>query len=144
METKNRESILKNRKFKYGSLAVGLTVAFIALVIILNVVVYALAYSYGWFIDLTGTQYYGITAASERYLNMVLTEDVQIKIIFCQEKDRVLDDSSGYYIYRCVETYQKAYPNNISVEYLDVIKYPQYADIYVSQLGHSLYTYNVI
>ena len=144
MDTKKKESVFKSRRFKYGSLAVGLTVAFIALVIILNVVIYALAYSYGWFIDLTGTQYYGITPASERYLNMVLTEDVKIKIIFCQEKDRVLEDSSGYYVYRCVETYQKAYPNNISVEYLDVIKYPQYADIYVSQLGHSLYTYNVI
>lgn len=144
MDTKKKESVFKSRRFKYGSLAVGLTVAFIALVIILNVVIYALAYSYGWFIDLTGTQYYGITPASERYLNMVLTEDVKIKIIFCQEKDRVLDDSSGYYVYRCVETYQKAYPNNITVEYLDVIKYPQYADHYVSQLGHSLYTYNVI
>lgn len=144
MDTKKKESIFQSRRFKYGSFAVGLTVAFVALVIILNVVIYALAYSYGWFIDLTGTQYYGITPASERYLNMVLTEDVQIKIIFCQEKDRVLDDSSGYYVYRCVETYRKAYPNNITVEYLDVIKYPQYADIYVSQLGHSLYTYNVI
>ena len=140
----NKESILKSRRFKYGSFAVGLTVAFIALVIIFNVVVYALAYSYGWFIDLTGTQYYGITSASEKYLNMVLNEDVEIKIIFCQPKDRVLEDSSGYYIYRCVETYQKAYPNNVKVEYLDVIKYPEYADIYVSQLGHSLYTYNVI
>ena len=139
-----KESIFQSRRFKYGSLAVGLTVAFLALIIILNVVIYALAYSYGWFIDLTGTQYYGITAASERYLNMVLTEDVKIKIIFCQEKDRVLEDSAGYYVYRCIETYQKAYPNNITVEYLDVIKYPQYADIYVSQLGHSLYTYNVV
>lgn len=121
-----------------------MTVAFLALIIILNVVVYALAYSYGWFIDLTGTQYYGITADSERYLKDVLTEDVKIKIVFCQEKDRVLDDSSGYYVYRCVETYREAYPNNISVEYLDVIKYPQYAEKYVAQLGHSLYTYNVI
>lgn len=144
MENEKKESVFKSRRFKYGSLAVGLTVAFVALIIIFNAVVYALAYSYGWFIDLTGTQYYGITPASERYLDMVLTEDVKIKIVFCQEKDRVLDDSSGYYVYRCIETYQKAYPNNISVEYLDVIKYPQYADIYVSQLGHSLYTYNVI
>ncbi|MBR2459652.1 MAG: Gldg family protein [Clostridia bacterium] len=142
MEKKN--SLLKDRRFKYGSLAVGLTVAFVALVIILNVVVYALAYSYGWFIDLTGTQYYGITEASERYLNMVLNDGVKIKIVFCQEKDRVLEDSAGYYIYRCVETFRKAYPNNISVEYLDVIKYPQLANIYTTQLGHSLYTYNII
>ena len=139
-----KTSILNDRRFKYGSLAVALTVAFIALVIIFNVVVYALAYSYGWFIDLTGTQYYGITDASKRYLDMVLNDGVEIKIVFCQEKDRVLADSGGYYIYRCVETFRKAYPNNITVEYLDVIKYPQLANIYTTQLGHSLYTYNVI
>ena len=140
----NKRSIFKDRRFKYGSLAVTLTVAFVALMIILNVVVYALAYSYGWYIDLTGTQYYGITEASERYLDMVLTDGVEVKIVFCQDKDRVLSDSSGYYIYRCVETYQKAYPNNIKVEYLDVIKYPELADIYTSQTGTPLYTYNVI
>jgi len=140
-----KPSILNNRRFKYGSFAVAITVAFIALVIILNVVVYALAYSFGWFIDLTGTQYYGITEASERYLNMVLTnEDVKIKIVFCQEKDRVLEDEAGYFVYRCAETYREAFPDNIQIEYLDVIKYPQYAETYTSQLGHSLYTYNVI
>ena len=140
---KNR-SFFKDRRFKYGSLAVGLTVAFVALVVILNVVVYALAYSYGWYIDLTGTQYYGITDASTRYLDMVLTDGVDVKIIFCQDKDEVLADPSGYYVYRCVETYKKAYPDNIKVEYLDVVKYPEHANIYTAKLGSSLYTYNVI
>lgn len=139
-----KTSIFKDRRFKYGSLAIGLTVAFVALVIIFNVVVYALAYSYGWFIDLTGTQYYGITSASENYLNMVLEPDVEVKIVFCQPKDKVISDSSGYYVYRCVETYKKAYPNNIKVEFLDVIKHPELANTYTSQLGTSLYTYNVI
>ena len=92
-----KTSIFNDRRFKYGSLAVGITVAFIALVIIFNVVVYALAYSYGWFIDLTGTQYYGITDASTRYLNMVMNDGVKIKIVFCQDKDQVLADSGGYY-----------------------------------------------
>ena len=141
--TKKR-SLFSDRKFKYGSLAVGLTVAFVALVIIINAVVYALAYSYGWYLDLTGQQYYGITDKAEQYLDEVLTEDVKVKIIFCQDKDRVLDDSSGYYVYRCAESFKEAYPNNISVEYLDVIAHPELADIYTSQLGTPLYTYNVI
>lgn len=139
-----KRSFFKDRRFKYGSLALGLTVAFVALVIIVNSIVYALAYSYGWFIDLTGTQYYGITSASEDYLDMVLTPDVEIKIVFCQDKDRVLSDSSGYYVYRCVETYKKAYPNNIKVEFLDVVAHPELASVYTLKLGASLYTYNVI
>lgn len=139
-----KKSLFSDRKFKYGSLAVGLTAAFVALVIIINAVVYALAYSYGWYLDLTGQQYYGITDKAEKYLDEVLTEDVKIKIIFCQDKDRVLDDSAGYYVYRCAETFKKAYPNNISVEYLDVIAHPELAQIYTSQLGTPLYTYNII
>lgn len=139
-----KTSIFKDRRFKYGSLAVTLTIAFVALVIIINAVVYALAYSYGWFIDLTGTQYYGITDASKNYLDMVLEPGVEIKVVFCEDKDEVLADSAGYYVYRCVETYKKAYPENIKVEFLDVVKYPEYASIYTNQLGTSLYTYNVI
>ncbi len=144
MEKNKKKSLFSDRKFKYGSLAVGLTVAFVALVVIFNAVVYALAYSYGWYLDLTGEQYYGITDKSTAYLDEVLTEDVQIKIIFCQDKDRVLDDSAGYYVYKCAETYKKNYPNNIKVEFLDVITHPDLAEIYTSQLGTPLYVNNVI
>ena len=142
---KKKKSIFSDRRFKYGSLAVGLTAAFIAMVVIINAVVYALAYSYGWYIDLTGTQYYGITDSSKKYLDDIMDrDDVEVKIIFCQEKDRVLDDSAGYYVYRCAETYKKEYPNNVKVEYMDIVSNPKLADIYTSQLGKSLYSTDVI
>lgn len=144
MQANNKKSIFSERRFKYGSLAVALTVAFVALVIAANAVIYALAYTYGWYIDLTGEQYYGITDKSTKYLDEVLTDGVEVKIIFCQDKDLVIEDGAGYYIYRCVETYKKAYPNNIKVEYLDVIEHPELAEQYTTQLGIPLYTYNVI
>lgn len=139
-----KKSIFSDRRFKYGSLAVGLTAAFIALVVIINAVVYALAYSYGWYIDLTGTQYYGITDSSKKYLDEIMKDEVQVKIIFCQDKDRVLDNNAGYYVYKCAETYRKEYPNNIKVEYLDIVSNPDLADIYMSQLGKNLNTTDVI
>ncbi len=144
MEKNKKKSLFSDRKFKYGSLAVGLTVAFVVLVVIFNAVVYALAYSYGWYLDLTGQQYYGITDKSTAYLDEVLTDDVQIKIIFCQDKDRVLDDSAGYYVYKCAETYRKHYPDNIKIEYLDIITHPDWAEDYTAQLGVPLYVNNVI
>ena len=144
MQTNNKKSIFSERRFKYGSFAVGLTVAFVALVIAVNAVIYALAYTYGWYLDLTGEQYYGITDKSTKYLDEVLTDGVEVKIIFCQDKDLVIEDGAGYYIYRCVETYKKAYPNNIKVEYLDVIEHPELAEVYTTQLGIPLYTYNII
>ena len=141
---KTKKSLFSDRRFKYGSLAVGLTAAFIALVVALNAVIYALAYTYGWYIDLTGERYYGITDKSTEYLDDVLTEGVEVKIIFCQPKDMVLDDSAGYYIYRCVETYRKAYPNNIKVEYLDIVARPDLAEKYTTQLGSVIYQTNII
>lgn len=139
-----KKSIFSERRFKYGSLAVGLTSAFLALLVAVNAVIYALAYTNGWYLDLTGEQYYGITDKSTKYLDEVLTDGVEVKIIFCQDKDLVIDDGAGYYIYRCVETYKKQYPNNIKVEYLDVIEHPELASIYTTQLGIPLYTYNII
>ena len=143
VETK-KKSIFSDRKFKYGSLAVGLTIAFVALIVILNVIIYALAYSYGWYIDLTGQQYYGINQGSIDYLDEILTPEVKVKIIFCQAKDRVIDDNAGYYVYRCAETYKKTYPDNISIEFLDINLHPDIANEYTTQLGSRLYTTSVI
>lgn len=143
-KTNEKKSLFSNRKFKYGSLSVSMAVLFLVLVVVLNVVVYSLAYAYGWYIDLTGEKYFGITEKSEKYLDEVLTEDVQIKIIFCQERDRVIDDSAGYYVYKAAETYKKSYPNNIKVEYLDILSNPDLAGIYTSQLGGKLSLNSVI
>ncbi len=143
-KTNAKKSLFSDRRFKYGSLAVLLTAAFIALVIALNAVIYALAYTYGWYIDMTGDRYYGITDKSTVVLDDVLTDDVTVKIVFCQAKDRVLDDSAGYYIYKCAETYKKKYPNNIKVEFLDIVSRPDLAEKYTSQLGESLYQTNII
>ena len=144
MENNEQSSIFKSRRFKYGARAVTLTVLFIVLVIVLTAAIYALTYSFGWYLDLTGEQYYGITDASRELLDGVLTPGVNVKIVFCQEKDRVLEDSGGYYVYKCIESYKKAYPNNIKVEFLDINKHPELAAEYTSQHGIQLYTYNII
>ncbi len=140
----NKTSVFKSRRFKYGSLSIALTVLLIVLIIVLNAAIYAITYSFGWYLDLTGEQYYGITDASSVLLDSVLTSDVQIKVIFCQEKDLILDDSQGFYIYKCIESYQKKYPNNIRVEFLDINKHPDLAGQYTTQHGIKLRTYNII
>ena len=144
MENNEKSSIFKSRRFKYGSLAVTLTVLFIVLVIVLNAAIYALTFSFGWYLDLTGEQQYGITDASKELLDGVLVPGVNVKIVFCQDKDRVLEDSGGYYVYKCIESYKKAYPDNIKVEFLDINKHPELASKYTTQHGIQLYTYNII
>ena len=96
MEQNKKKSLFSDRKFKYGSLALGLTVIFVALVIVFNAVVYALTYSYGWYLDLTGQQYYGITDASEELLDNVLTEDADNT--YCPGCGRTLITRLGYLV----------------------------------------------
>lgn len=138
MDNNTKMPFYKNRKFKYGSLAVALTVLLIALVVVLNAVVYALSYTNGWYIDLSGQNQFGITEASTAELDNVLTEDKEIQIIFCQEKDRVLADSAGYYVYKCAESYKKAYPNNIKLVFVDIVKNPDVAKEYLTKHGETL------
>ena len=138
MDNKTKTPFYKNRRFKYGSLAVGLTVLLIALVVVLNAVVYALTYTNGWYLDLSGQQQFGITEASTAELDNVLTEDKEIQIIFCQDKDRVLEDSAGYYVYKCAESYKKAYPNNIKLVFVDIVKNPEVAKEYLTKHGETL------
>ena len=144
MTNNENRSVFKSRRFKYGSLAVALTVLLIALVIVLNAAVYALTYSFGWYLDLTGEQYYGITEKSTSLLDTVLTPGVKVQITFCQDKDRVLDDDAGYYVYKCVQTYQEEYPDNVSVKFLDINKHPELIEKYTTQRNMKLYTYSII
>lgn len=144
MENNTKTPFYKNRRFKYGSLAVALTVIFIALIIVLNAVVYALTYTNGWYIDLSGQQNFGITKASTDELDNVLTDNTQIQIIFCQPKDKVLADSAGYYVYKCAESYKKAYPNNINLVFVDIVKHPEVANEYLVKHGETLTPDNVI
>ncbi len=139
-----KTSVFASRRFKYGSLSVALTVLLIVLIIIFNAAIYAVTYSFGWYLDLTGTQYYGITDASSDMLDKELTSDVKIKLFFCTEKDRILENEQSFYIYKCIESYQKKYPNNIKVEFLDINKHPEFVEKYTTQHGIDLYTYNIV
>ncbi len=145
---KNKTSLFSkmknNRNLKYGSLAVTLTVLLVALIIIFNAAIYAITYSFGWYIDLTGEREYGITDYSYQLLDGVLTSDVQVQIIFCQEKDRILDNAQGFFIYKCIETYQRRFPDNIKVTFLDINKHPELVSEYTTQHDISLRSYNII
>ena len=57
-------NLFKNRKFKYGSAAVGLTCVAVALIVIVNVIFSALSDRYRWYVDMTKEKIYGISDSS--------------------------------------------------------------------------------
>jgi hypothetical protein len=57
----NNKSYFNSRKFRYGSVSVTVTVLFIALVMIVNVIFSALAGKFAWYTDMTSEGLYSLT-----------------------------------------------------------------------------------
>ncbi len=116
-------SFTKSRKFKYGSVATAFTVAFIAIVVIFNVIFTALARKYNWYIDLTAEQVYTLSEEAKELLSDV-PEDVDI--IFASDPDVLMNGTNSSYtrmIYTTALQIEENFPN-IHVTCENVLKNP--------------------
>ena len=89
------KNIFKNKKFKYGSLGAGLTVAVIALIVIINIIVSALARNYSWYFDMTSEKYYDISDTTRAYINDIDPELNDITIYFLAPADQLTQTASA-------------------------------------------------
>ncbi len=121
---KNTGSIMRSKKLRYGSASVILTVSFVALVIIVNVIFTALAGKYRWYIDMTSTSLYSLDDATVDVLGDV-KEDVLIT--FCQDKDEVDADSALFMIHNTAQNLADKF-GNIKIEYRDVLRDKKYLE----------------
>lgn len=115
-----KTNLLKTKKFKYGAAGTALTIAFIAVVVIFNVIFTALAQKYMWFADMTEEKIFTLSQEAKEILSDV-TEDVNI--YFASEPDELLASTSLRYIYTTALQLEEAFPN-ITVECVDVLKNP--------------------
>ena len=77
--------MFKTRKFKYGTIATFITLAFVALIIGINVIVKICDDKYDWSIDLTKNKVFRLTDESKEYIKN-LNKDVEI-IVLGNEED---------------------------------------------------------
>ena len=79
------------RNLKYGSLSVTITVIFIALVIILNIIATSLSSVHGWYTDMTASGYYSLSDAFIEEMDKLVYpetgEKVYINIVLLAEED---------------------------------------------------------
>ncbi|MBE6607481.1 MAG: hypothetical protein E7633_02845 [Ruminococcaceae bacterium] len=80
---------VKRKKFKYGSLAIGLTVAVVAFIVILNAVFSALSNHFFWYFDMTSSQIYQLSENTTKYLDKINGEENDITIYFLADKDNL-------------------------------------------------------
>ena len=90
----NRNSFFRSRKFKYGSVATAFTVAFVAIVVIFNIIFSALAQKYMWYIDMTKEQVFTLSEEAKEIMSDI-TEDVYIH--FASEPDELMNGTNSSY-----------------------------------------------
>lgn len=131
--------LTSTRKFKYGSVSISITAVFVAALIIFNVIFSALATKFGFFIDLTKNQIYGVSEATDELLKDI---DTEITIKFCMPLDSLENDETYKLVLSCVQEYERRF-DNIKIEYLDIISNPAALASYKA-MGHSLSTMSII
>ena len=116
-------NILKNRRLRMGSFATVLTVIFIAVLIILNMIVSAISERYPIQLDLTTGKIYGLSDETIEYLKTV-EKDVNIYVLATEDS---FGSPNEYYL-QAAETIKKfpQYNSKIKVQFIDLAKDPAF------------------
>jgi len=136
-------SFTQSRKFKYGSAATAFTIAFIAIVVIFNIIFTALANKYMWYIDMTKEQTYTLSVEAKEIMSDI-TEDVTI--VFASEPDVLMNGThSSYlrYIYTTALQLEEEFPN-VHVEAVNVLKNPNYFREYYTTAATDIDTDSIV
>lgn len=79
--------LFKSRKFKYGSAATGLTVAFVAVVVLFNIVFSLLADAYSWKLDMTSYDLYSLSDSTKQTVrSLVKNEKIKMTVMFAEDE----------------------------------------------------------
>ncbi|MDD3194020.1 MAG: GldG family protein [Oscillospiraceae bacterium] len=121
--------IFKNRRFRMGGFATVLTVIFIAVLIVLNMIVSAVSQRYPIQLDLTTGKIYGLSDETIEYLK-TLEKDVNLYVLSTEES---FGTPNEYYQQAC-ETIKKfpQYNAKIKLQFIDLAKDPSFESKYAS------------
>ena len=135
--------INRRRTVKYGIFAWLLTVLVIVAIIIANITVFFLGSRYEWmYLDMRHSYVYDISDPCRDYVNEYVIKTVdehneklsaegksaeKIKIIFSDDKERIVAEDWRKYVHDSVVELQGMFPNHIEIEYLNIWENPSRA-----------------
>jgi hypothetical protein len=107
-------------------MTVYLTVTLIAALVLFNVIFYALAGYYGWYVDMTPEKVYSVSDLCRDLLSDAIEDaesasgdKVKAEIIFCEDYRTYEKGKPGHYIYNTAHELELAFPDQISVTWFD-------------------------
>ena len=101
-KTKRIAKTTDKRNLKYGSLSVTITVIFVALVVILNIIATSLSSVHGWYTDMTASGYYSLSDAFVEEMDKLVYpetgEKVYINIVLLAKAVEICNLKHGYFL----------------------------------------------
>lgn len=119
----------RKKLWRHGSVSLCLTVALIAVLVLLNTVVSTLAARYGWYINMNPTLLFPVSEDCYDYLdsNVMNATDEKITITFCMTADEAKSSDTQKYIYKTATELQEKYPLRIDIAHLNIYENPSHA-----------------
>lgn len=117
-----KTALTGSRKFKLAASDAALTIAFIAVVVIFNVIFTTLAHRNMWFADMTEKHIYTLSKEAKETIEDITDE---VHIYFASEPDELMANSMCRYIYTTALQLDDAF-ENIHTECVDILKNPSF------------------
>ena len=125
----NHTPILTRRRVTYGSISIGLTVAFVAAIILMNIGVSYLTDRFYLKADMTPTGVYEISDTSKILLEN-LNMDVRVHILL--SVDDVINSTNYIVANEFLKRYRALSNGRISIDYIDIYKNPAFLNNYTA------------
>lgn len=133
-------SYFRSKRFRYGSVATAITVVFIALVVIFNVIFTAVSGKFLWYTDMTGSGLFTLSDEAKTIMSGVTAE---VNIYFAEEEDVLRSSARMNYIYSTALQLAEEYPN-INVECHDIITENVFFEKYKATAASSITATSVV
>ena len=101
--------------------SVTLTAAVIAMVIMLNVIMYALTSQFSLYLYSPNTDDLSLMGASDELFADAIEKNKKVSIKFCMAESDVSTHSTGSYVYRTAKALAEKHPTLIELEYINII-----------------------
>lgn len=129
-----KTSLLKSKKIKMSFSGAALTVAFIAVIVVFNMIFTTLAQKYMWFIDMTERKIFTLSPEAKETISDITDE---VYIYFASEPDVLMANSMCRYIYTTALQLDEAFPN-IHTQCVDILKNPSFFKEYYETAATSI------
>lgn len=133
-------SFLKGKKFKHGLYATGVTIIFVAIVVLVNFLFGLIMDRFPATVDLTEDNIYELSDESVKFTKKLKTPTT---FYICMDKSAMKNITAYQEVkqaYEIVKSYPK-YNSNIKIEYVDLTKNPSFAQKYS---GQTINQYSII